>query len=677
MAALSIQVPYPVFYDRDGQPLDNGNIYIGVANLDPVTNPLPVYYDDALTITASQPLVTSGGYVYRNGTPAQLYVDANDFSITVNDSKDLFVYSFPEATGIGVGAASVEYDPPFTGAVTSGYTVEDKLSQIVSVNDFGAVDDGVTNNTSAIQAAAAAIQAQGGGTLVFPFIDTGEYRVEPAFGSVIADFTDLDGVQIIFEGTTLKDTKTYPSVNNDATAFQFTRCNNVRVDANVTSQSIVTAGVLPVIKGLIAVKLVDNCQNFELNVSMSGGRNAVWVSADPALSQTSAQLGRVTVKATNVLYPYAGTYSGDQVHADIYADTCGRNFFIYGVHSNWITVKSKNQQITSLLSNGGGAYIVGCRDIWVDFYDRDSTVGLAAPLVEMVFNTSPVTYQNIHFNFDVYCPAGQPFNTTFRFVKTDSSTGHVVDGFSITGRSEHSNGLANAHIATGGTFAAPDVMRNVNIHDFYCTGNNTFFGFPVQIMDGPTAIFQNVVCETIMNLGNGSVGNPLLISCKTPYADAGTNRHTYVNCEFTSASQTTTNKTIFNSSINGGYLSRIPSLERVGTWVPADTSGAGLTLGVTTATYSRIGNVVFAAFDVTYPSTVNASSAAVSLPFTPVSGTGSLTVGFNEAAIAFSGNTNASVGVILYASTNGANVTNAQLSTKRFAASVTYVTSAP
>lgn len=162
MAALSIQVPYPVFYDRDGQPLNDGNIYIGVANLDPVTNPIPVYYDEALTIAASQPLVTSGGYVYRNGTPAQLYVNAIDFSITVNDSKNLFVYSFPSGTGLGVGAASVEYDPPFTGAVTSGYTVADKLSQTVSVQDFGAVGDGVADDTAAIQAAVNAAEAISG-----------------------------------------------------------------------------------------------------------------------------------------------------------------------------------------------------------------------------------------------------------------------------------------------------------------------------------------------------------------------------------------------------------------------------------------------------------------------------------------------------------------------------------
>lgn len=109
MSAISIQVPYPVFYDRDGLPIDNGNIYIGVANLDPVTNPLQVYYDDALTITASQPLKTSNGYVYRNGTPAQLYVNANNFSIRVESSNNTLVYNFPDGTGLGPSASDVAF----------------------------------------------------------------------------------------------------------------------------------------------------------------------------------------------------------------------------------------------------------------------------------------------------------------------------------------------------------------------------------------------------------------------------------------------------------------------------------------------------------------------------------------------------------------------------------------
>ena len=215
MAALSIQVPYPVFYDRDGQPLDNGNIYIGVANLDPVTNPLQVYYDDALTITASQPLITSGGYVYRNGTPAQLYVDATDFSITANDSKDLLVYNFPEGTGIGVGAASVEYDPPFTGAVTSGYTVADKLSQTVSVKDFGASATATNaENTAAVQAAAATglpftlsglnITLTATVTITNDVYGPGKLSNSVSMLVVGADNVTVDGVE--FEGTATSGT---------------------------------------------------------------------------------------------------------------------------------------------------------------------------------------------------------------------------------------------------------------------------------------------------------------------------------------------------------------------------------------------------------------------------------------------------------------------------------------
>jgi len=156
MSALSIQPTYPIFTDIDGQPLEAGYVWIGTANLDPQTNPINVYWDAALTILAPQPIRTLAGYPANSGTPARLYVNS-DYSIRVMNKNGSTVYSAPAATErysdvvISMNAANVVYDPAGTGAVAT--TVQAKLRETVSVKDFGAVGDGVTDDTAAIQAA--------------------------------------------------------------------------------------------------------------------------------------------------------------------------------------------------------------------------------------------------------------------------------------------------------------------------------------------------------------------------------------------------------------------------------------------------------------------------------------------------------------------------------------------
>jgi hypothetical protein len=53
-----------------------------------------------------------------------------------------------QTTGNATDASVVTYNPPFTGAVATN--VEDKLAQTVSVMDFGATGNGVTNDAAAI-----------------------------------------------------------------------------------------------------------------------------------------------------------------------------------------------------------------------------------------------------------------------------------------------------------------------------------------------------------------------------------------------------------------------------------------------------------------------------------------------------------------------------------------------
>ena len=156
MSALSVQVPFPVFQDRDGQPLDNGYVFIGEANLSPQVNQIAVYWDAALTIPAVQPIRTLNGYPVYQGTPSRFYA-GSDYSIQVLDSRGSLVYSAPQSnagfsanfitfTGFNGQEGTVEDIADNDGADWIGFiqeqstsvarSVESKLRDEVSVFDF-------------------------------------------------------------------------------------------------------------------------------------------------------------------------------------------------------------------------------------------------------------------------------------------------------------------------------------------------------------------------------------------------------------------------------------------------------------------------------------------------------------------------------------------------------------
>ncbi len=127
-------------------------------NYTPGTNSLSVYIDGVNQYVGDSYLETDSDTVTFT---AGLHVGAEvKFSTAV------------QVTTNTIDAANVSYDPPFTGSVATN--VEAKLAQTVSVKDFGAVGNGVADDTAAIQAAVNYLPASGG-QIYFP---TGTYLLK-------------------------------------------------------------------------------------------------------------------------------------------------------------------------------------------------------------------------------------------------------------------------------------------------------------------------------------------------------------------------------------------------------------------------------------------------------------------------------------------------------------------
>ncbi len=107
MTAQSVLAPYPLFTDRSGVPLTGGRIYVGTAGANPITNAISAYFDADLSIPAAQPVRTAGGYPLNTGSPAKLYVDAEEYSMVVQDAAGSTIYSSLNASLLSASTSTV------------------------------------------------------------------------------------------------------------------------------------------------------------------------------------------------------------------------------------------------------------------------------------------------------------------------------------------------------------------------------------------------------------------------------------------------------------------------------------------------------------------------------------------------------------------------------------------
>ncbi|EPO4108650.1 phage tailspike protein [Enterobacter cloacae] len=167
-ANVVVSMPSQLFtLARSFKAVSNGKIYIGLIDTDPTipSNQIQVYVEneDGTHVPVSQPIaINAGGYPVYNGNISK-FVTVKGHSMAVFDAYDTLQFYFPNVLDYDPDQLQQRLADPAYGDALVGVkntrwngvarTQHDVNLQIVSLKDFGAKLDGVTDDTAAIQAA--------------------------------------------------------------------------------------------------------------------------------------------------------------------------------------------------------------------------------------------------------------------------------------------------------------------------------------------------------------------------------------------------------------------------------------------------------------------------------------------------------------------------------------------
>jgi hypothetical protein len=136
------------FFDNNGNPLTGGKLFSYAAG---TTTPAVTYTSSSGNTAHSNPIILDAAGRVPGG---EIWLFENDsYKFILKNSNDVLLATWDDIQGISIilDAYDIPYTAPFTGAVATD--VGDWLSGWIRVEDFGAVGDGVADDTAAIQAA--------------------------------------------------------------------------------------------------------------------------------------------------------------------------------------------------------------------------------------------------------------------------------------------------------------------------------------------------------------------------------------------------------------------------------------------------------------------------------------------------------------------------------------------
>lgn len=158
------------FFDNNGNILSGGKLYSYAAG---TTTPKATYTTSAGNVQQTNPMVLSSYGRVLGGEIWLIYGESYKFVLT--DASDNLIGTWDDIVGGSIStlaANQVTYTEGGTGSVATD--VQTKLRQYVSIKDFGAVGDGLTNDTTAWKAFVNYLAANGGEGL----LNKGTYLVD-------------------------------------------------------------------------------------------------------------------------------------------------------------------------------------------------------------------------------------------------------------------------------------------------------------------------------------------------------------------------------------------------------------------------------------------------------------------------------------------------------------------
>lgn len=219
------------FFDNNGNPLSGGKLWSYAAG---TTTPQTTYTTAAGNVAHTNPIILDSAG--RVATGEIWLTSGSNYKFVLMTSADVTLATWDNITGInGTGIASnasaVQYDPAGTGAAST--TVQAKLRQFVTPEDFGAVGDGSTNDTTALQEA---IDYASGNNLSVELIK--QYS--------ISSVRIKNGLQSLTGGKLIARTQGVNMLEFDCAALGGTPVTGCRI-ANI--EMVLDAGPLYAVKG--------------------------------------------------------------------------------------------------------------------------------------------------------------------------------------------------------------------------------------------------------------------------------------------------------------------------------------------------------------------------------------------------------------------------------------------